>query len=489
MGRTRHCARRAVHGGRILSTERRFIGSRNSYDTVIRNGSVTTTRTSEIADIAIQDGKIAQIGGSPSGRVVFDAEGCVVTPGGIDMHVHLTPLEDAPVPLRPDDFYIGSRAAANGGITTVGNMTHQKAGGGLLTALSETEDEASRLSVVDFVLHPVLREPSPLALADLRQLVPKGFGSLKVFMPFEAFEQRQSDYAEAFRIAAETGVLVLVHAEDGSMIRERQAELVRGGTMTSAHYHESRPIASEAAAVARALEIGESFGTPMLFVHLSSLEALDLCRRARARGYPAYVETRPLYLHLTDSVFSEENPARFVGNPPPRSEEDRRALWEGIRSGAVDILASDHAPWTLAQKLERSHDIREVLPGVSELDTMLPMFFSEGVVQGRISPQEFVQVTASRPAELFGLADKGSIHAGADADLTIWDPSVEWRVDPAHMISDVDYSPYDGWEVNGIPRLVLRRGSVVRDPDGVQTSAGGGRMVRSEGMERDSRVS
>ena len=191
-----------------------------------------------------------------------------------------------------------------------------------------------------------------------------------------------------------------------------------------------------------------------------------------------HVETRPLYLHLAEDVFKRSDAALFVGNPPPRSTGDRDGIWAGLASGDIDTLASDHAPWTIEQKLDPRLDITSLLPGVADLETMLPMLFSEGVVKGRLTPERFAAVTSTNAARIFGLYPlKGAIRVGSHADLVVWDPLQRWVVDGSSFESRAGYSPYDGWKVVGAVRFTISRGEVVRDPDGVVASPGRGLMA------------
>ena len=394
------------------------------------------------------------------------------------MHVHLTPFRtEADAPQRPDDFASGSRAAAAGGITTFGNMSHQVPGDTLLAALSRDRELAESLSVVDFVLHPVLNDPNPRALAEILDLPSLGYPSLKLFMVFGQFEEQAPRYLEAMVNAARSGTLVLIHCEDLSIIKTAQRQLIADGRGSAAHYPASRPVASEVAAVERAIDLAEVSGATMQVVHLSSVAALRSCVEARKRGVRVHVETRPLYLHLADDVFEESDAARFVGNPPPRSKDDRNGLWDGLAAGDIDTLASDHAPWTIEQKLDPRLDITSLLPDVAELETMLPMLFSEGVATGRLTPERFAAVSSTNAAKLFGLYPlKGAIRVGSHADLVAWDPVQSWVVDGSVLESRAGYSPYDGWKVLGAVRFTVSRGEVIRDPDGVVDRPGRGIM-------------
>lgn len=446
---------------------------------VIRGGTVVTATTTDVVDVAINAGKVTQLGGAPTGRNEIDGTGYLVLPGGLDMHVHFTPMDVGPdAPRRPDDFQNGTRAAAAGGVTTIGNMTHQRHGEALLDALERDHAEGARKSLVDFVLHPVLNDPSPSAIAEILELPARGHPSLKMFMVFEEFEQQAEQYLDAMTNAASSGVLVLIHCEDRAMIRAVGRQLAAAGSDDPSSYGQSRPIATEVAAVERAIAFAEVSGASMQVVHLSSKAALERCIAARQRGVKVHVETRPLYLHFTEEVFGLQDAAKYVGNPPPRRAEDRDRLWEGLATGEVDTVASDHAPWTLDQKLSAGPGLSGLLPGVADLETMLPMIFSEGVVTGRLTPNQFVAVTSANPARLFGLGPtKGDVAVGADADLVVWDPETKWVVDGGSMESGAGYSPYDGWEVQGRPLFTISRGDVILDPDGVLASPGRGRLV------------
>jgi dihydropyrimidinase len=461
----------------VIAETTRHLGK---FDLVLRGGLVVTEDSQEIADVATLEGRIAQIGGAPSGRAEIDVNGYVVTPGGIDMHVHLTPMPAVDLPRRPDDFESGSLAAANGGVTTIGNMTHQVPGEGLLTALQRDKESAENGSIVDFVLHPVLNEPSVLAIGDIAQLGASGFGTVKLFIVFPNFRPELSEYRKAMAAAARHNILVLVHCEDPEIISSHLDGLARAGTLGAKHYGESRPVEAEVSAVRLAVELAEESGGPIHVVHLSSERALEVCTTARRRGVEVHVETRPLYLHFTDDVFERKDAALFIGNPPPRKHTDRVAMWDGLRSGRIDALASDHAPWNRAQKLTSGEDIRTALPGVPELDTMLPLLFSEGVTKGKLNLAQFVRVTSTNPARLLGIHPvKGEIRVGADADLTVWDPNIRWRIGPETLATQADHSPYDGWEVQGAPVYTLVRGQVVRSPDGPIPRSNTGRMALS----------
>ena len=273
--------------------------------------------------------------------------------------------------------------------------------------------------------------------------------------------------------------MTLLHCEDGAMLKEAGEKLIAQGRGAVANFPDARPVAAEVAAVDQAIGIARRTGAPVYIVHLSSAAALDRCRRARAAGLPVYVETRPLYLHLTRERFAEPDAAKYVGAPPLREASDREALWAGLAAGDVDTLCSDHAPWTLEAKLDPALTAVTARQGVADLETMLPMLYSEGVAAGRISLDRFVEVTSANAARIFGLYPrKGAIAVGSDADIALWDPGHRRTIDGARMESLSGYSVYDGWQVQGWPRLVVRRGQLVLADGEITARPGDGEWLR-----------
>jgi dihydropyrimidinase len=414
------------------------------------------------------------------GRRELDAAGKLVMPGGIDVHVHLSlPSPPGDGPTWCDDFFSGTRAAAAGGITTVGNMTFPWPGQTLREAIERDAAAARRDAIVDVVLHPVLTDPATQPLADIPALAEAGHTTLKFFTSFGGFETQPEVYLEAMRLARAAGAITMIHCEDAAIMAHATARLLAEGQGEIANYPRSRPIAAEVAATARAVAFCEQTGAPSYVVHLSCAAALDEVRRGRARGLPLWVETRPLYLHLSEERFAEPDGAKYVGQPPLRTPADRDALWAGLAAGEVDAVCTDHAPWRFADKVVPGMDVTTIRPGVADLETMLPMLWSEGVVAGRISRQRFVAATATNVAKLFGLfPQKGIVAPGADADLIVWDPALTKSVRAAEFVSNSDFSPYEGWPVTGWPLVTISRGEVVFQGGEVAERRGRGRLPR-----------
>ena len=448
---------------------------------VVRGGTVVTAGGRGRADVVVREGRIAAVTepggpGTAAGVRELDATGCFVLPGGIDVHVHLATAPTGPGDGFVDDVITGSRAAIAGGITTIGPMAFPEAEGEtLLEATARDLAACARDAAVDYVVHPGFVVPDDSTLADIAALAAAGHRSLKTATLF--LDQRGSDLVGAVALAGSLGMLTMIHCEDGALIGQRTAALVATGRGGLAHYPLSRPDVTESVAVDRAIAICEITGAPVYLVHVSSRRALASARDARARGLPVFVETRPIYLNLTDEVHAADDGGKFVGMPPVRTSEDREALWSGIADGSVHTLASDHAPWRLAEKIDPSLDVSTARKGVAELETMLPMLYSEGVATGRITLERFVAISATNPARLFGLYPrKGTVAVGADADLLVLDPSEVRTIDGATAQSAAGYSVYDGRRVAGWPRYVIGRGEILLDDDGLHAQPGRGRL-------------
>ena len=445
-------------------------------ETIIRGGEVFTAGGLRTADVRVVGATIAEIGtglaARDAGTREIDARGRLVLPGGIDPHVHLGGN-------RMDDYTSGSAAALAGGITTISNFGGVGAGDTPAAAVARAAALVEAQSIADVIFHPIVSDPATADADALSALVATGQPTIKVFMVRPSFDAAAPGFVSAMHAARDLGVLTMLHCEDAAIVQttaERMAAEGRGGLE---HFADARPASAEVAATQRATAMAEATGAPVYIVHLSSARALRVAEEAQGRGLPVYVETRPIYLHLTRDRFDGPTPGLYIGQPPLREQRDVDALWDGIARGTVHVVATDHVAYTREQKLDPSQDVVRHRAGMSNLQVMLPMLYSEGVRDGRITLERFVEVSAANPAKLFGLYPrKGAIAVGSDADLVLWDPRETRTIRDEDMFSGSGYSVHAGRVVTGWPTLTLRRGEIVYRDGEVLGAPGSGELLR-----------
>jgi dihydropyrimidinase len=336
-------------------------------------------------------------------------------------------------------------------------------------------------AIADVILHSSVWPPTEALIATLPELVARGQPSIKFYMVRTDFGAQLEMVIRVLEAARAAGVVTMLHCEDGALLAAAVRRLTAEGKTSLAHYPESRPVVAEVVATQQAAGLCESTDAPIYLVHMSSARALEACQPARRAGRPLYLETRPLFIHLSEEKLRGADHALFVGQPPLRPRADVDAMFQGLIDGRIDVLATDHAPWTRAQKLDPALSIARVRPGASDLQFMLPMYFSEGVGKRKLSLPRFVETTSTNAAKIFGLyPKKGVIRPGAEGDVVLWDPRKRAAVLAADDLSKSDYSPYEGWQVTGWPVLVVRRGAVVVEQGAVTGAAGTGRLTSRE---------
>ncbi|MFX1537057.1 MAG: dihydroorotase family protein [Promethearchaeota archaeon] len=451
---------------------------------IIRKGLIVTDTKQYKADIRIVGEKIAEIGSNlqKSENTVreIDAKGLLILPGGIDPHVHLSLPDYVPEKYQwADDFESGSKAALAGGITTLGCISVPDKDETPLGTLRRETETIQKQAIADIMIHPVLFTPTEEKLQEFPQLVEKGCTTIKVFMVTNDFDKNSLGYLKALQAAKDAGMLTLIHCEDNAIITATCEAMMAEGRGSLINYAESRPVISEVVATQRAVAMCETTGAPIYVVHLSSEGALQVCEEAQARSLPVYVEGRPIFFYLTREQYLKPEGALYVVQPPLREVSDNTALWEGLRKGTIHTVATDHAPHTREQKLDPSLNVTDLLPGINELQVMLPMLRSEGVSKGKISLERFVALTSTNVAKLFGLYPrKGTIQVGSDADLALWDPTEKREVKDADMFSKAGFSIYDGMKITGWPRITIRRGEVVYEGRKVTAQPGSGQVLQ-----------
>ena len=447
-------------------------------DMILANGTIVTAHESYEADIGIEGGVIKQIGHGlgPAGRTV-DCSGKILFPGGVDVHTHvefeLMGQETA------DNFHSSTVAAACGGITTICDYAFPEPGQSLQDALVRWNQRGEK-SVIDFGLHPTIFQPGEHTLSEMRDCVADGYTSFKIFMiGFSEFDKYAPQYLRCMEEAGKLGAMVNIHCEDQCCISYMTQKLEEENNSNVRTFPDSRPRISEGLAARRALWMAHMADVPAYLVHLSCQEGLDALNDARGRGQTCYGETRPIYLHLSRERFNEEvDPERYVGWPPLREADQMEVMWQALDSGVLQTVATDHVGWNMKQK-KASVTVDELLPGMSNLETVLPMLYSEGVRTGRLSPNRFVDVSATKPAKLMGMyPQKGTIAVGSDADIMVFDTEKPVTIRQSDMHSNQDWELHEGFEVTGWPTMTISRGDVIVENGKVLAEPGRGKLVK-----------
>jgi dihydropyrimidinase len=390
----------------------------------------------------------------------------LVLPGAVDEHVHL----EMPVGefASSDDFYTGTVAAACGGTTSVIDFVEPERGQRLSSALHERQSAANDKVVVDYGLHMTLSESGEETLAQIGDTIRAGVSSFKLYMAYEGLRLNDGGLLRALQAIQQEAGRVLVHAENHHSIVYLTAQALAQGQTGPENHPLTRPAHMEAEAIGRLLALAKVTDTPLVLAHLSCALGLDAVRQARARGQQVWVETCPQYLLLDESEYQRPgfDGAKFVMAPPIRTAADRSALWAGLAAGEVDTVATDHCPFFFATQKTRGRDDFSRIPGGAPgIETRLSLLYAHGVGTGILSRERWVEVCCTEPARRFGLAPrKGTLSVGADADVVVFDPGRRVTLSHKSLHQNVDYCPYEGWEVEGYPVTVLSRGrSIVQD--------------------------
>lgn len=450
----------------------------DAQDLLVHGGTVLDSEGRYEADVLVEGGVITAIGRAleaPPGVRRIDATGLLVMPGGIDPHVHLGGR-------RADDYRTGSMAALAGGVTTISNFAFPGDGQTLAAAVEREAALIEEQALADVIVHPGIGDPERQE-SEMSGLIERtGQSSVKVFMVSSAFDANVRAYLSTLDAAGRAGVVTMVHTEDGPILAKAVEELTVLGRTSLEHFPESRPVLGEVVAMQRAVAMSEMTGSPIYAVHVSSERALRVAQEAQGRGVPVYVETRPIYLHFTRERFEGPDRGLYVGQPPLRERRDQDALWDGLADGSVHVVGTDHVAYTRETKMDPSQTIARHNAGLNNLQVVRPMLWSEGVVQGRITAERFVAVTATNPARLFGLYPrKGAVAVGSDADLVLWDAGLTRTIRDEDMLSGAGFSVYSGWEVTGWPAMTIRRGEVVFEGGQIVAEPGSGILLRRSG--------
>jgi dihydropyrimidinase len=442
-----------------------------SFDLIIRNGTVATAVDSTLCDVGIRDGKIAALGtalGSAAREI--DATGKLVVPGGVDSHCHIEqPRADGTT--NADTFESATTSAAFGGTTCVICFSPQFKGHGIAERVDDYHRRAKK-AVIDYSFHIIVTDPTAAVIEEeLPPLVAAGHRSIKFFLTYEPSFLTDGQVLTVLAAARKNQAFVVIHAENHEAIKWMTARLEASGLRDAKYHAWAKPALVEREAIQRVIALAELVDVPIQIFHVSSEEGAEEIRRAQGRGLKVSGETCTQYLAFTAADLDRpgQEGAKFLCSPAPRYKTDQEALWRHIRLGTLGVVSSDHAPYQFGgpkgkRAIALESSFSRIPNGVPGLETRMPFLFSEGVGKGRIDLQTFVAITATNPAKLFGLHPrKGSIACGMDADIGIWDPGLSRIVRNTDLHHAVDHTPYEGMSLTGWPVTTLVRGEVVME--------------------------
>jgi dihydropyrimidinase len=433
---------------------------------LIKNGTLVTATDTFKADILTDGERIVQIGHSipaQDGTRILDATDKYVFPGGVDPHTHLdSPSQGT---TTADDYLTGTIAAACGGTTTIVNFCFQQHGESLLGLIDHYRGRAADKAAIDYGFHAMISDLSDAVLGEIDSLAGRGVTSIKLFMAYRgSIMVDDRTIVRTLAAAKRTGILVMVHAENGDAADLLQQQLVDEGKLAPKYHATSRPPRIEAEATARAGALAEVVGAPIYIVHVSCVEAVEELQRARTRGVAITGETCTHYLYFTEEDLDRPDfeGAKWVYTPPARAQPQPAQMWRAIADGRLSVVASDHCPFNFhGQKTLGREDFRRIPNGAPGIEERL-IFTYQGVNEGKLTPNRFVDLVSTTPARTFGLyPKKGTIAIGTDADLVIWNPNAELTVSQSVLHQNVDYTLYEGKTARGLPETVTLRGQVI----------------------------
>lgn len=452
---------------------------------LIQHGVLVTAADTFEADILIENGKITQIG---MGMVaddrteIVDASGCYVIPGGIDPHTHL----DMPFggTVTADDFATGTAAAAFGGTTTILDFCLTQKGKPLTESLKEWHAKAKGKAAIDYGFHLMIGEMNDQVLEELPQVIEEeGVSSFKVFMAYKnQFQADDGILYQTLQKAKEYGALVMVHAENGDVIDLLVRQALAEGRTEPIHHALTRPSILEGEATGRAARLAALADSQLYVVHVTCAEAVEQIARMRDMGYRIWGETCPQYLTLDQSIMDQPDfeGAKYVWSPPLREASHQEVLWNALKSGQLQTIGSDHCSFNFkGQKDLGKNDFSKIPNGGPVIEDRLSILYSEGVAKGRISLNQWVDLCSTRASKLFGMfPQKGTLAVGTDADIVIFDPSISREISASTHHMNVDYSAFEGMQVQGCPVTVLCRGEYVIKDRQFAGAAGSGQYVK-----------
>jgi dihydropyrimidinase len=449
---------------------------------LIRNGRCVNAGGQFKADIAIQDGKIAEIkpGIDRPAETVIDAEQRLVLPGVIDAHVHFPwPSENG---NSVDDFDSGSKAAVCGGVTTLIEYMVPDRSGSLIPSFKAHLKEAEATAYTDFGFHMVLRSVTEQTIEEMAEMVKRGVTSFKIFGAYEGYRLGDLEILTALEAAKKLGAMVCFHAENGYLIDYKTRRLGLEHKTAVEYFPEAHPVSGDLEALRRIIVYAHEVGARIHIAHVNNRKSLQIIQKAKMDGIQISGETCPQYLMFNDAVYQRGLPeaAYFVLSPAIRNKIDQESLWNALEANILQVVATDHCPYTAQQKLDHSGDFRQIPGGAGGVETSLSLLYSYGVRENHFPLERLVALTSSNPAKIFNLYPrKGMIAVGSDADFVIYNENGESTIDHKKLHSRSDYSIYQGIKVLGKPEITILRGMIVaKDGEVVSKEPGGQYLPR-----------
>ena len=444
------------------------------FELLIKGGTLVTPTAQFQADVGVTGGKIVAVGtdlGAEAGQVV-DAAGKLVLPGALDVHTHLAMPFGGTV--SSDDYETGTRAAACGGVTTVFDYAKQTKGRGMVECLEERRRMAEDVACVDYAFHCIITNLNGGTILDeYPAAIEYGVTSVKCFMVYkkEGMMVNDGEIVQLLQRGKETGMLTNVHAENPDVIDLNIDKFLAEGKTSPWYHYLSRPEWVEAEADKRLIHWARSLNAPVYIVHLADWEGVAEVIRAKDEGVPVYAETCPQYLHFTSEVYKRPDGRNFVCSPPMKGQRSQDALWEALRNGFINTVATDHCPFQQAEKDWGKDDFTKIPNGCGGVEQIYPFMLSSAL-EGRVSLEKVVEVCCANPAHIFGCASKGSLDVGKDADVVLFDPAGHFTVTQSATHGACDHTIWEGTPLKGKLLQTYSRGRLVYD---------GGRFVGAPG--------
>jgi len=446
---------------------------------LIKNGTVVTNETVSQADILIEDEQIAAIGTIDTPvNTTIDAHGLLVLPGAVDTHVHFNDVFMNTVSVH--DYFTGTLAAAHGGVTTIVDFSNQEKNKSLLDTIETKKKEAHGLALVDWGVHPVITQPTTDTLAEIPRVVNAGAPTIKCYMTYrsDGLLIENTDLKRILKTLHSAGGMLMVHAEDNDIIETEVPRMVNAGKTAPVYHAKSRPKEAENKAIRACIDMARETGGRLFVVHMATGDGVEMVKTAQVEGLNVFAETCTHYLMFTDKVLEREDGIKWICSPPLRDGVNQERLWEGLKEKIICMVTSDDAAYSWEAK-RFGKDRFDLCPnGIPGIEPRLNLLYSEGVVKGRLSLSEWVEIVSTAPARYFGLAPrKGDLNPGADADIVLFDPGEGWVMGRETLHMAADWSAYEGIKIKGKIKKVFSRGELIIDGDRCLAKKGRGKFI------------